>query len=405
MLAWSGRAAATSAPVEAEMRGLWVTRSWMTNTAQVTQVVDDARRHGFTAIFAQVRGRGDAFYSGGPDPRAALLARQPAGFDPLAELIARADAAGVQVHAWVNANLIAGATAIPKTPQHLLVQHPEWLMVPRPLASELLRIEPRDARYVSRLAAWSQRNSATIEGVFASPIHEGAQQHLVDVIDHLTSRYALDGLHLDYIRYPSADFDYSRGALDAFRAALLPELTPAELASMDAKAGRDPLAFVTDYASRWAAFRRARLGHLVTRVRDTARTNRPAIRLTAAVWPDADDARQRKLQDWAGWLRTGLVDAVCPMMYSTRRAAFEQQLQALAQQPAGGVWPGIGAYKISADEAAHRVDVARAMGFSGVLLYSYDSMSGGQGRPSAYLADFHRRASRAVGYGAAGASR
>src|SRR5918993_5895218 len=86
-------------PAGAEMRGLWVTRSWMTTPAQVAQVVQDARRHGFTALFVQVRGRGDAFYAGGPAPRAALLARQPAAFDPLADLVRRANAAGLQVHA------------------------------------------------------------------------------------------------------------------------------------------------------------------------------------------------------------------------------------------------------------------------------------------------------------------
>jgi uncharacterized lipoprotein YddW (UPF0748 family) len=404
-LIWPRLAAGRPAPVEGELRGLWVTRSWMTSSAQVAQVVADARRHGFTAVFVQVRGRGDAFYQGGPDPRSPLLARQPGDFDPLGELVERAGASGVQVHAWLNANLIAGATAIPKAPSHIVVQHPEWLMVPRPLAAALWRLDPRDRRYVSRIAAWSQRNSATIEGVFASPIPQGAQDRLTAVIDHLTSRYALDGLHLDYIRYPSPDFDCSRAALEAFRSALLPELTPAELRTMDARASRDPLAFVSDYAARWAAFRRERLSQLVTRLRDQARANRPAIRVTAAVWPDPEDARQRKLQDWAGWLRDGLVDAVCPMMYVTSGAVFERQLQVLAQQPAGGVWPGIGAYKIGPDEAARRVDVARAMGFAGVMLYSYDSMTGGQGRPSTYLADFQRRAFRTPAFGLTGASR
>ena len=398
-------AAASAVPADGEMRGLWVTRSWMTTPTQIAQVVADARRHGLTAIFAQIRGRGDAFYRGGPDPRATLIARQPAEFDPLGELCERARAAGLQVHAWVNVNLIAGATAIPTSREHLLVQHPEWLMVPRALAAELLRLGPRDPRYVPRLASWSARNSGTIEGVFASPIPEGAQDRVVALVEHLTRQYALDGLHLDYIRYPSPDFDCSRAALDAFREALLPELTPTELRTMDGRAARDPLAYVTDYASRWSAFRRERLTHLVTRVRDRAREHRPAVRVTAAVWPDAEDARQRKLQDWAGWLRAGLVDAVCPMMYVSGRAAFERQLQALAQQPAGGVWPGIGAYKITAEEAARRVDIARAMGFGGVLLYSYDSMSGGQGRPSRYMVTLQRSAFRTPAFGESGASR
>ena len=183
------RASGARPAAGAEMRGLWVTRSWMTTPAQVAQVVDDAGRHGFTAIFVQVRGRGDAFYRGGPDPRATLLAQQPATFDPLAELVGRARAAGVQVHAWMNVNLVAGATAMPSAAQHVTVQHPEWVMVPRPLVPTVLPLSPRDPRYLSTIASWSARNSATIEGVFCSPIPEGAQERLEATIAHLTSAY------------------------------------------------------------------------------------------------------------------------------------------------------------------------------------------------------------------------
>lgn len=389
----------------AEVRGLWVTRSWMTTPAQVAQVVADARRHGFTAIFVQVRGRGDAFYQGGPDPRSTLLARQPASFDPLNDLIARSRDAGVQVHAWLNVNLVAGATALPTASQHIVVQHPEWLMVPRPLASSLLRRSPREPGYLQALASWSARHSSTIEGVFASPIPQGAHDRLDATIDHLTSKYALDGLHLDYIRYPSPDFDVSRAALDAFRLSLVPELTPAELSDLDTRARANPLAFIDLYATRWASFRRDRLTQLVVRLRATARTNRPAIQLTTAVWPDAGQARDYKLQDWSRWLRDGVIDAACPMMYMTSGSTFDRQLQDLSRQPDGGVWPGIGAFKINADEAARRVDVARAMGFSGVMLYSYDSMTGGAGKPSPYLTTLQRRAFREPVIGQTGASR
>lgn len=392
---WSPGPVLARAPVRPEIRGLWVTRSWMTSAAQVAQVVADARRHGFTAIFAQVRGRGDAFYHGGPDPRAALLGRQPSAFDPLAELLARARDGGLEVHAWINVNLVAGATALPLGPQHVLVQHPEWLMVPRALAGQLLHVSPRARGYVPALAAWTQRHVSQIEGVFSSPIPEGAQARLVEVIAHLTTRYALDGLHLDYIRYPSPDFDYSRASLDTFRQAVVDDLTPAELARLDDRVRRAPFTYVDYFPTRWTAFRKERLAQLVTRLARTARTARPGIRITAAVWPDPADAIARKFQDWPAWVRAGVIEAACPMLYVSNAMTYEQQLQRLAAQPRGTVWPGIGAFKLQPEETARRVALARALGFSGVLLYSYDSMTGGAGRPSPYLATLQRRAFRA----------
>ncbi|MGI8673221.1 MAG: glycoside hydrolase family 10 protein [Luteitalea sp.] len=388
-----------------EVRGLWVTRSWMTSSARVAQVIGDAERHGFTAVFVQVRGRGDAFYAGGPDPRAALLARQPSGFDPLAELIARARPAGLEVHAWLNVNLVAGSTAIATAPQHVLVQHPEWLMVPRPLAEQVLPLSPRSPAYVAAVASWSQRHAAQIEGLFSSPIPEGAQLRLIDVVAHLTAAYRLDGLHLDYIRYPSPDFDCSRAALDAFRDAIVNDLTPGELAALDQRARRAPLAFIDYFPARWTSFRKERLTRLVGRLAATARQARPEIRMSAAVWPDHDDAVRRKFQDWPAWLRSGVIEAVCPMLYTSSAATYGGQLRQLAAHPRGTVWPGIGAFKIEPDEAARRVDAARALGFSGVMLYSYDSMTGGAGRPSPYLGTLQRRAFRASSTASAGAAR
>jgi uncharacterized lipoprotein YddW (UPF0748 family) len=385
----------TATPVRAatrELRGLWVTRSWMTSPQKVAQVVDDATRHGMSAIFVQVRGRGDAFYTGGPDPRAVLLATQPAAFDPLAELTARARARGLEVHAWVNVNLVAGSTDLPRSPDHVIRRHPEWLMVPRDLAPALLALDPSSPAYVSRLAAWSRRQVHRVEGLYTSPIPDAAQQYVVDVLAHLVRQYPLDGIHLDYIRYPASDFDYSRTALDAFRASVVPDLSKEDVARFDARLRREPLIYTDAFPQRWRSYRQARLTTLVERVRTAVLDARPGTRITTAVWPDADDALGVKMQDWPTWLRTGVIDAVCPMMYTTRAAVFSRQLEELARQPKGTVWPGIGVYRIPAAEAARRVAEARAAGFTGVMLFSYDSMTGGVGRPSTYLASLQRAA-------------
>lgn len=374
----------------AEVRGMWVTRTWMTSPQKVAQVVDDAARHGVTTLFVQVRGRGDAFYLGGPEPRAVLLTAQPA-FDPLAEVISRAHARGLQVHAWLNVNLVAGSTDLPRASQHVIHQRPDLLMVPRDLVPALHGLAPTSPSYVARLAAWSHRHVNRIEGLYLSPITDDAHAYTLGIIDHLVAAYRLDGLHLDYIRYPGPEFDHSRTALRAFRDAVALDLTPQELARLDARAAAAPLAFVDYFPQRWATFRRDRLTTMVTKIRASLRQARPDAVLTTAVWPDADDALGRKMQDWPDWIRTGRIDAVLPMMYTTSTTTFARQLETLARQPTGTVWPGLGVYRITADEAARRVQVVRRHGFSGVILFSYDSMSGGPGRPSSYLTSLHRQ--------------
>jgi uncharacterized lipoprotein YddW (UPF0748 family) len=90
----------------------------------------------------QVRGRGDAFYASRVVERSELLRGQPADFDPLGRLLARARERGLQVHAWVNV-LLTAHFGLPLPPGHVAVRHPDWLMVPREAAREALAQRPR----------------------------------------------------------------------------------------------------------------------------------------------------------------------------------------------------------------------------------------------------------------------
>lgn len=40
------------------------------------------------------------------------------------------------------------------------------------------------------------------------------------------------------------------------------------------------------------------------------------VKIGAAVFPDAANARVLIGQDWAEWARRGLVDMLCPMLYT-----------------------------------------------------------------------------------------
>src|SRR4051812_10840502 len=76
-----------AAPAAEETRALWVLRSSLTSPESIASLVRTAREQGFNTLLVQVRGRGDAYYASTLEPRAAELARQPAGFDPLATLL------------------------------------------------------------------------------------------------------------------------------------------------------------------------------------------------------------------------------------------------------------------------------------------------------------------------------
>lgn len=363
------------APLEfPEVRGLWVVRFSMTSPASVRAAVERAAGAGFNTLLVQVRGRGDAFHASALEPRADALSRQPAGFDPLALAVAEAHARGMAVHAWVNTNLVAGATAVPTDPLHIARAHPEALMVPRALARELAALSPYDPRYVERLASWSREHARRVEGLYAAPWSAPVRERVEAVVLDLTERYDLDGIHFDYIRYPAPDFDYSAGALAAFRAWAAPRLEADRRRALDGALERDPLAWADALPELWGAFRREQVTTLLERLHFGIKVRKPWMTVSAAVLPDTAEARRDRLQDWPGWVRAGLLDAVAPMAYTTDDRRFREQIGEViaAVGPRARVWAGIGTYRTGFGGTIEKIGVARDLGADGLVLFSYD---------------------------------
>jgi uncharacterized lipoprotein YddW (UPF0748 family) len=358
----------------AEVRALWVTRASLTSPASIASLVDSASASGFNTLLVQVRGRGDAYFANSIEPRADALTGQPVDFDPLDVVLRRAHAQGLRVHAWIDVNLISSATEFATSRSHIVWRHPEWLMVPRPLAYDLAHTDVRSPEYVGKLARWT-RAADDVEGLFSSPILPDAATHVIRIVDDLAQRYPVDGVHLDYIRYPGPQFDYSLGALQAFRQDLDSAMTPAERRRFDPSSVAALIAATDTYPDRWAGFRRSRLNALVMRLRTVVKERRPEAIVSAAVYPDAQEASSHRFQDWSMWVENRWLDVVCPMVYTPDARTFATQV-ALVRQVAGTrpVWAGIGAYRLSAAQTVDNILTARKLGATGIVLFSYDSL-------------------------------
>jgi uncharacterized lipoprotein YddW (UPF0748 family) len=374
-LSWSVAAPAAAPETPSEIRAMWVLRTSMTSPASIATLVRSAREHGFNTLLVQVRGRGDAYYSGGLEPRAQDLHRQSAAFDPLATVLEQAHAVGLDVHAWINVNLVSSAADLPIARTHLVHRHPEWLMVPRDLAQDLVRMQPDNPAYVGRLARWTRSQNESVEGLYASPVLPAAVAHAEAVVRDIARRYAVDGIHLDYARYPSARFDYSTAALAEFKASIRPTLTAAVRADLDQRSRVDLFAYPDSLQQEWKAFRVARMSALMGKLRTAVKSVRPEALVTVAVAPDISEALDQKMQDWSTWLRSSVVDAVCPMAYTPEAARFAQQIAA-ARDVVGGraVWAGIGSWRLSPVQTIDNIRTARKLGAGGVVLFSYDSL-------------------------------
>jgi uncharacterized lipoprotein YddW (UPF0748 family) len=214
------------------------------------------------------------------------------------------------VHAWIEVTLVAASGELPASREHVLYQHPEWLMVPRELAPEMFKVDVRTPGYLGRLTRWARANPTRVDGLYLSPLASDAASYLVAAVTAAAKRYRVDGVFLDAVRFPGIDFDYSRHAMETFRAETRPQLSADERARLDDIEAIDPFGYAEEFPERWRAFRQSRLTALVSRLRKSLMEISPTLVVSAGVPSDPSSALAESFQDWTNWMETGLVDGV-----------------------------------------------------------------------------------------------
>ncbi len=358
-----------------EVRALWVVRTTLTSPEKIRQLVSSAADNGFNTLIVQIRGRGDAYYNSRVEPRAMELKDQPPSFDPLAFTLTEARKRGLKVHGWLNTNLLANLDALPVSTDHVYHKHPEWLAVPKPVAAELYNMSPRDPAYRQKIVEWSRANRGELEGVYTGPANPKVRDHIFNIWMDVLKHYPVDGLHFDYVRFASPDFDYSRTSLQKFRKWLEPQLSKEERKQLKQSLKSNPLAAPEMHAAKFADFQREQVTTLVERIYRGVKKRRPRAIVSAAVFANDENAYTRRFQDWRRWLQMGILDVACPMAYSTDTAVFQKQIEVAtttAHNAKRQVWAGIGAYRIPSESAVEKINVARTLNAEGFILFSYD---------------------------------
>jgi uncharacterized lipoprotein YddW (UPF0748 family) len=316
-----------------QYRGFWVDtfNSSLADHADVLAVVANARAARANALFAQVRRRGDSWYLDSLEGPAEIVA--PAkplapGFDPLADLVAEAHAAGIEVHAYVIVAAIWNRhpTILPPPlwPDHPFNLH-GFNQATRALYTG------RD-NWLTRTLIPDGTASVSFQGTrIASDFwidlgHPDAEAYTVDVLTHLVQHYGIDGLHLDRIRYPDitisgqtpstgTSIGYNETSVARFnRHYGRPPGNPAQ---------NDPL---------WSQWRRDQVSNVVRRIYLNSVAINPRIKLSASLiafgggptteasWASAE-AYWRVFQDWRAWTEEGILDIAVPMLYKAEHTA------------------------------------------------------------------------------------
>ena len=230
------------------------------------------------------------------------------GPDRFLELVQQAHEHRLLVFASIDIDRAAPAGDVPASRNHVIYQHPEWLMVPRAIAPELLTLDSRSPEYVGRLARWTRTNG--VDGVYVSPLPDDAPAFVAALVTGVLKRYPIDGVQLDAARYPADDFDYGRQAIDAFRQSMRTSLSAVERTRVDSDETLDAFAYPNAFPDAWRRFRQTQLTRLVQVVRTAISVASPGIPVIAAVSGVMETDLQDHFQDWGAWVEKRLIDAV-----------------------------------------------------------------------------------------------
>jgi uncharacterized lipoprotein YddW (UPF0748 family) len=356
------------AEMDQEARAFWVVRNRITTPEKIRTIVETAKEYHFNTLIVQVHGRGDAYYHSEIDPRAEDLAGQDPDFDPLAMILELGHEAGLEVHAWVNAIYIWSKETEPVSRQHVLHRHPEWIMWDD---------EGRS------LATYTRRDVAAkgIEGKYVDPSREDVLDYLHSVYMEVVTKYPVDGIHFDYIRYPGVHFGYSEPFCREFEEkwGIDPRHISDAAKSWAASthlSGSGPLLDRWNYIhyARWNKAKCNRITELVRRVSRSVKELKPEVKVSAAVFPDPGTAYWRVSQDWRRWLEEGLLDMVCPMIYSGEPELVAKRAAAAVEsaEPYGRlVYAGLGAWQKDPDVIIDEIRRIRKLGAAGFSLFAF----------------------------------
>ena len=290
--------AAKQVPRKGEIHAVWDHSGCGLYPGDWARTMRVLREGHVTDLFVNVAGAGFAHYASDVLPRSKTFRDEG---DQLRACIAAARGTGIRVHAWI---LCFSAT--------------------RASPEQMALFEKR---------GWRLKNQAGRLTEYLDPSNPAVRAHVLAAIEEMQRKYAVDGIHLDFVRWGDSSVK-PRGAADA--------------------------------VSRFVADARRRVA-------------RPKW-LTAAVYGKYPQCIATVGQDWKGWLDARTVDYVVPMNYTEDPNFFRELLagqsdtRSHAQRTIVGIGVTANESRLDAREVIDQVNMTRARGFAGNALFDLDTM-------------------------------
>ena len=340
---------------QSEVRGMWLDRGTIVKAkseADLAKIFDHMATAGINTVFFETLNSSYTIYPSKVAPQQNPLV---SGWDPLKAAVKLAHERGMELHAWVwtfaavnqRHNTILGLPRNYLGP--VLSRHPEWGITDQ---------EGSRFHYSSGK-------------VFLDPANPEVRSYLLSLITEIATDYDVDGIHLDYIRYPfqspTAKMTYGYGM--------------AARKQFQEQTGYDPIELSPDRPlwSEWTEFRIEQVDNFVALVSQSLKQLRPELTLSTAVFPMPPQERLQKIQQhWENWISKEWIDLLIPMTYAQDSERLDSLASPLLDEFDRGkalLLPGIRLLNISDVAALDQMQLLRGMSTEGYALFAAENLN------------------------------
>ncbi|WOD41866.1 glycoside hydrolase family 10 protein [Nodosilinea sp. E11] len=347
---------------QGEIRAVWLDRGTIVQAKSpqgLSEVFDKLAAAGINTVFFETVNAGYTIYPSQVAPEQNPLTQ---GWDPLAAAVELAHQRGMTLHAWVWV-FAAGN----QRHNRLLNQPANYL-------------GPLISRHPSWAAADNSGNPIPRgqDKPFLDPANPEVRSYLTRLMTEIATQYEVDGLHLDYIRYPfqdpGANRTYGYGEVARWRFQTLTGVDPITLNPRAPGLDRNQQIQQQVLSERWTEFRMQQVTSFVETISSTLRRQRPGLVMSAAVFANPEhDRHQRIQQDWGTWARANYLDWIVLMSYAGDTSRFERLVQPwLVNESFGStlVIPGIRLLNLSNAATMDQMQASRDLPTPGYALFA-----------------------------------
>jgi uncharacterized lipoprotein YddW (UPF0748 family) len=340
-----------------EIRAMWLDRGTIVQSqseADLAKVFDRMARAGINLVFFETVNAGYTLYPSQVAPEQNPMTK---GWDPLKAAVKLAKERGMEIHAWVwtFATANQGHNVVIGQPRNylgpVLSRHPDWMITNK-------QGQPFDYGREYKKA-------------FLDPANPEVQDYLSRLFREIVTNYDVDGIHLDYIRYPFQDpktqetSGYGKSSRWLFK-----EMT-----------GVDPIELYPNHPlwNRWTNFRVRHVDNFVASVSQQLKQLRPDLSVSVAVFPLKRPERLYRLQqNWEEWGQNNWVDMIFLMTYALDTGNLEERTSSLYEPSTAGtslIIPGIRLLKVPDAVTLDQIQLLRNMPTPGFALFAAENLT------------------------------